>query len=234
MDVTTVRRNYKRARVPTRRSRMAVQRIPRAVRYNGENKITRVASGSIAYSNLGWLVAAGSSEALNFVFDPTGVTAYVAALSSVNFPLPNAAELAALYDRVRIDKVEITFAGNHQAQTGTNASAAYPARFLICNDDNDGSGTASVSSIQQHPNKSLYDANGGLMKWTCVPKFQRIVYLTSLVSNYEPTTGFVNADAAIPHYGTKLGITNLGTFGATTAGYVDFSFKFFLTLKNVK
>jgi len=234
MDVTTVRRGYKRARASTRRSRMAVQRVPRTIRYNGENKITRVTSGSIGYSNGGWIVGAGTSEALNFVFDPTGVTAYIAALTSQNFALPNAAELAALYDHVRIDKVEITWAGNHQAQTAANASAAYPPRFLVCNDDNDGIGTATVVQIQQAPNKAFFQADGTQMKWTCYPKYQRIVYLTSLVSNYEASRGFVNTDSAIPHYGVKLGITNIGTMSATTSGFVDFNFKFFLTLKNVK
>jgi len=234
MNVTTVSRSNKRPRAGRSRPRMAVARVPRALRYNGENKITRVACGSLGYSNLGWIIGAGTSEAINFVFDPTGVTAYVAALTSTTFPLPNAAELAALYDRVRIDKVEITWAGNHQAQTGANNTAGYPPRFLICNDDNDGVGTASIASIQQHQNKSFLDGSGLQNKWVVYPKYQRIVYLTSLVSNYEPSRGFVNADAAIPHYGTKLGISNLSTFSASTSGFVDFTFKYFMTLKNVK
>jgi len=213
---------------------MAVPRIPRTIRYNGENKITRVASGTIPYSNLGWLIGAGSSEAVNFVFEPARVGAYVAALSLVNFDLPNYAEIAALYEQVRIDKVEITFNGNHQNQVGTNSAGAYPPRFLICNDDNDGIGAATLAQIQQQPNKSFMNGNGNQMKWTVYPKFQRVVYLTSLISNYEPARGFVNSDASIPHYGVKLAISNLATFGAATAGNVDFTFKYFLTLKNVK
>jgi len=235
MNVTTVARSNKRTRTGARRPRMAVQRIPRSIRYNGENKITRVTNGSITYGQNGWAIGAGTSEALNFVFDPTGVTAYIAAVTSASFPLPNAAELAALYDRVRLDKVEITFSCQRQTQTGaTNAASAYNPRFLICNDDNDGIGTASVAQIQQQPNKPFLNGDGTQMKWVCYPKYQRVVYLTSLVSNYEPARGFVNSDAAIPHYGVRLGITNTNLFVAGTTGVVDFTFKYFMTLKNVK
>jgi len=234
MDVTTVRRNYKRSRALSSRRRMAVQRIPRAIRYNGENKITRVTNGSITYGQFGWALGGTSSEAVNIVFDPTGVTVYWAALSSTFFPLPNAAELAALYERMRIDKVEITLSSQRQAQTAANTATAYSPKFLICNDENDGIGTASIAQIQQQPNKPFMDVDGTSMKWTCFPKYQRVVYLTSLVSNYEPARGFVNSDAAIPHYGVKLGITNTQLFLAGTSGVVDFTFKYFMTLKNVK
>jgi len=234
MDVTTVRRGYKRARPSTRRSRLAVQRIPRGLRYNGENKITRVVSTSFRYTNLGFNVGAGTSEAINFVFDPTGVTIWISALVSVTVPLPNAAELAALYDQVRIDKVELTMAASQQASTGAFSSSILPARLIICNDDNNGQGSATLAEIKQQPNKVFYDGDGKAVKWTCYPKYQRIVYFTSLVSNYEPARGFVNSDAAIPHYGMRLGIDNLSFFGATNQGNIDLSWKFFLTLKNVK
>jgi len=234
MNVIPYSRGVKRSRTGRSRPRMAVARVPRAIRYNGENKITRVCTHNLRYTNLGWTVGAGTGEAINLVFDSTGVTFYVAALSSVFIPLPNAAELAALYDLVRIDKVEISMGVSNQSIAGTFSSNAIPARLIVCNDDNDGAGTATLAQIQQQPNKSFYSTDGTMAKWTCFPKYQRIIYYTSLVSSYEPTRGFVNTDTAIPHYGTRVGLSNLSAFGATNSGNVDFSFKFFLTLKNVK
>jgi len=234
MNVIPYTRGVKRTRTGRSRPRMAVARVPRAIRYNGENKITRVCASHIRFTNLGWGVGAGTSEALNIVYDSTGVTFYVAALSSFFVPLPNAAELAALYDLVRIDKVEITMGWSQQSSASQYNSGNIAPRLIICNDDNDGAGTATLAQIQQQPNKSFYTTDGTMAKWTCVPKYQRIIYYTAATSSYEPTRGFVNTDTAIPHYGTRVGLANLSSFGAANSGNIDFSFKFFLTLKNVK
>lgn len=234
MNVVPYSRGVKRSRLGRRRPRLAVSRIARPLRYNGENKISRVCTATVRYTNLGFNIGAATSEAMSFVYDSTGVRIYVAALSSAFVPLPNAAELAALYDLVRIDKVEITFASSQQASSETFSANNLPVRLIFCNDDNDGAGTSTLSQIQQQPNKSFYNGDGTMDKWTCMPKYQRIVYFTALTSSYEPTKGFVNSDTAVPHYGTRVGVANLSSFGATNSGNVDFSFKFFLTLKNVK
>jgi len=162
------------------------------------------------------------------------VTFYGNAVNSVSFSIPNAAEIAALYDLVKIDKVEITWSSNHAATSNANGVSATAPKFLVCNDHNDGIGAATLVEIQQQPNKTFMAVDGRDHKWTCYPKYQRIIYQTALASSYEPTTGFVNTNSTIPHYGVKMAISNLASLQATTDAIIDFDIKYFLTLKNVK
>lgn len=234
MNVSTVTRgNLKRKRPVPRRSSMSVQRISRTLRYNGENKITRTVSGTIPVNAAGFSIGAAFYQAVNIVYDPTSVTVYGTAVNFVNFPITNAAEIAALYDHIRLDKVEITWSANHIGTTTGGAASVVP-KFLVCNDNNDGIGPATLAEIQQQPNKEYYSADGRSFKWNVKPQFQRLVYQTALASNYEPTRGFVNSNSTIPHYGTKMAVVNLASIVGGASTNVDFNFKFFFTLKNVK
>jgi len=227
------RRGVKRSRTSGSRSRMPVSRIPRSIRYNGENKITRSLNINIPFSTTGFGIGAAFFNAINIVYDPTSVTFYGNSTTFNSVAIPNAAEISALYDQMRIDKVEITWSSTQQALVGTGTGTYCCPKFLVCNDSNDGIGTANITEIQQQPNKCFYTTDGSSFKWTCKPKYQRVVYQTALVSNYEPATGFVNANSTIPHYGTKMAISNLASFTGGTGG-IDFDVKLFLTLKNVK
>jgi len=218
----------KRARsIPKRRSIRS--RIPRSLKYDGETRLTRTVYGRINLSTGGFEIGVSSFGAINIVYDIGGVTCYGNASTSTRFDVPNSAEFAALYDLVKIDKVELTWSTNVQASG--DAVAPRPPRFLICNDYNDGAGSVSLADIQQHSDATAkFNADGTAMKWTVRPKYQRIVYYTSLTSSYEPTQGFVNCDTTIPHYGSKLGMLSQDFDNSS----VDFMFKYFITLKNIK
>jgi len=228
------RRPSKRSRSSTRTGAVS-RRVPRTLRYNGENKITRTIVGSIPYTETGFSVGVASFQAMSIVFDPTGATFYGSATQSTNFSLPNAAEISALYDLMRIDKVELVWSGNTAAvSNGGTITSNRAAKYLVCNDSNDGVGSTLLDQIQQQPNKTFYNTDGTEHKWTCVPKYSRVVYQTVAVSNYEPTRGFVNSNSTIPHYAIKMGIANLGSLGSGTSDRMDFTLKFFMTLKHVK
>lgn len=234
MNVIPYRRSSKRPRSVSR-TRVLPSRVPRVLRYNGENKITRTIVGSIGYTNTGFALGVTNFQAMSIVFDPTGATFYGNATQFNNFGLPNAAEIAALYDLMRIDKVELVWSNNTAAITnGGGVSTNRAAKYLVCNDSNDGVGTTALDQIQQQPNKSFLSSNGAEHKWTCVPKYSRVVYQTALVSNYEPTRGFVNTNSTIPHFAIKMGIANLGNIASGTPDSMDFTLKFFMTLKHVK
>jgi len=171
---------------------------------------------------------------MSIVFDPTGVIFYGSAVQSTAFALPNASEIAALYDLMRIDKVELVWSNNTAAVSNGGTASNRAAKFLVCNDSNDGVGTTALDQIQQQPNKTFYNTDATENKWTCVPKYSRVVYQTALVSNYEPTRGFVNANSTIPHFAIKMGISNLGSIATATTETMDFTLKFFMTLKHVK
>jgi len=226
MNVVPRNRSLKRSRSLTA-GRLARSGVPRSLRYNGDVKLTRTVYGRITTSTTGFDIGVTSFQAINIVYDISGVTLYGNSTTSSNFVMPNAAEFSALYDLVRIDKVELDWSTNLQAtSSGTNLAP----KFMVCNDYNDGVGTASLSNIQEHTDcTTKFAVDGRSNKWSVKPKYQRIVYYTSLTSSYEATHGFVNADTAIPHYGTKLAVLTPAQ-GST----VDFSFKYYLTLKNVK
>jgi len=232
MNVIPYRRSLKRARSSTR-SRVPARRIPRMLKYNGENKITRTINAQLAYTQSGFGLSASFFLGVNIVFDPTSVTFYGNSTTFQSFPLVNAAEIAALYDTMRIDKVEIEWSGNSQASTTATVQAS-ALKYLVCNDSNDGIAVATLAEVQQQPNKAFLDIDGRSHKWTCYPQYQRVVYQTALVSNYEPTRGFVNSNSTIPHYGTKMYITNSSSLSGSSAGNVDFTIKYFMTLRNVK
>jgi len=227
------RRPSKRSRSSTRTG--AVSRtVPRTLRYNGENKITRTIVGSIPYTQTGFALGVANFQAMSIVFDPTGATFYGSATQSTNFSLPNAAEISALYDLMRIDKVELVWSNNTGAVTNGGTASNRAAKYLVCNDSNDGIGATLLDQIQQQPNKTFFNTDSTENKWTCVPKYSRVVYQTVAVSNYEPTRGFVNSNSTIPHYAIKMGIANLSSIATATTETMDFTLKFFMTLKHVK
>jgi len=226
MNVIPFSGSRKRGRsVPKRRN--TPSRVTRSLRYNGETRLTRTVYGRINLSSTGFEIGVSNFQAVNIVYDVAGVTIYGNSTTSTRFDMPNAAEFAALYDLVKIDKVDITWNSNQQSGIGPTIAP----RFMICNDYNDGVGTASLSEIQQHSDcTAKFALMGQANRWSVKPKYQRIVYYTSLTSSYEPTNGFVNADTSIPHYGTKLACL----VPQDSDGSCDFSFKYFLTLKNIK
>lgn len=207
--------------------------VPRGLRYNGEARITRVVTFSLGVNPSGILIGIIPTTAINIVFDPTAITCYSSAANFSSFPIPNAAEYIAMYDRLKIDKIDMTWSTQAQASTSTATGAAAPPKWLVCTDENDGIGTASLTQVQQQNPKSFFAVDGRDFKYSLKPKYQRIVYQTSTVSNYEPATGFVNSDSTIPHYGVRMAIANLTNVSPTT-GVVDFSFKVYLSLKNTK
>lgn len=221
------RKTSKRTRSGTRIPRPLTRRIPKG--YTGEVRFTRTATRTLPLiEGAGFGVGAGSYEAISMVFDPTGVTIFGSAVNFAVSSLPNAAEIAALWDRLEIVKVEITI--DPICDKSTTGGLTATPRMLICNDPNDGSAGTTLDSIRQHSDcKPLF--GNGPHKWTVYPNHLRLVYYTPLTSSYEPAKGFVNSDTAIPHYGTHLGIANVGGITATS---VIFSFKFFLRCKNVK
>jgi len=226
MNVIPVSRKRSRS-IPKRRSLRS--RIPRSLKYDGETRLTRTVYGRINLSTGGFEIGVSSFGAVNIVYDVAGVTVYGNASTSTRFDVPNSAEFSALYDLVKIDKVELTW--NSNVQASSDATALRAPRFLICNDYNDGATSVSLTDIQQHSDATAkFNTDGTANKWMVKPKYQRIVYYTALTSSYEPNNGFVNADTAIPHYGTKLACISQD-FDASS---VDFMFKYFLTLKNIK
>jgi len=222
----TRRRPAKRTRSSMRTAAVS-RRVPRSIRYNGETAFTRTANTSIICGPNGFAIGASNFPALSFQFDPAGFVYYGSAVASAAVALPNAAEIAAFWDLVAIDKVEMTFTSTFDPSTVTTANLV--PRLIIATDYNTGGAGTSLDAIYEHSDAKPLD--GTITKWTVRPKYQRIVYYTALTSSYEPSRGFVNADTAIPHYGVLLGIRD---FPSLTSGRLNVNCKFFFRAKNNK
>lgn len=209
--------------------RVAKPRLYKTLKYNGEVAFTRTASATInIISTSGFNIGGAGFPAISFAYDPTGVTIFGSSTSFLLAPLINSAEIAALWDRVMIDKVELTM-DFIAAKAATGGLTPCPKMF-ICNDPNNAGTGSTLDFVKQHTTcRALYGERPH--KHTVYPKHQRLVYYTALSSSFEPARGFVNSDTAIPHYSTHLALESTGLADAT---YLSIAFKFFLRAKDVK
>lgn len=207
--------------------RLAIARLPKKS-FNGYCEFTRSCTISLATTAAaGWTIGASSFAALCAVFSPTEVSLYGSAVGFLSQGLPNAAEIAALWDSVEIYKVEVTMDHYNDPSQGGNSTAM--PRVAICNDYNDGSAGTTVDAILQHSDCKYTSSRSN--KWTVYPKHQRVIYYNAVTSSYEPARGFVTAGVGIPHYGVHFGITEVATIAA---GRTTWNFKTFFRAKNTK
>lgn len=236
MPASTViipRNNYLRRTQRVRRGRSMRISRPIGVRYNGEYKLNRTIALNlqVGTAGVGWRIGASDFPSFAMVFDPTGLTIFGSAVQFNNYPLTNAAELSALWERIRIDKVELTFAPTFDQAEGIATGFSAVPQYAICNDVNNAAAGTSLGEILQHPD-CKHVSTGDQFKWTVKPKYQRQVYYSAISSSYEPATGFVNSDTAIPHYSVHVGLLNQAILSANTSMLV--TAKYFMTLRNVK
>jgi len=200
-------------------------RIPKAI-FKGDCQFTRSCNVQLnVTAGLGWNFGANNYSAIACVFDPTAVTIFGSALNFLNNGLPNASEISAFWDSVMIHKVEITVDHVNDPNSVSGVNTSMP-RLAICNDYNDGSTGTTLLSVQQHSDCKFF--TGRTTKWTVYPKHQRLIYYNAITSSYEPARGYVNADTAIPHYGTHIAMTDPSIL---LAGRTSFDFKFFFKAK---
>jgi len=204
--------------------------VPRALkmRFNGECNFTRSCTLTLATTaGAGWTIGASSFPALCAVFDPTQVTMYGSAVGNLQAPLPNATEIAAMWDSCEIYKVEVIM--DHYQDPTTSGNTTSLPRCVVATDYNDGAAGTTVDAILQHSDCKYISSRTS--KFTVYPKHQRVIYYNAVTSSYEPARGFVTAGVAVPHYGLHFGITEIATLAA---GRTTWNFKLFFRAKNTK
>lgn len=204
--------------------------IPRAI-YNGEYKMTRIANGTLpSASGIGFTIGGSSLPGFFITVSPVGVTLWQNSLTYINYDFPNSAEVAALFDQTRIDKLEIEFSGGGSDQA-PGVGVMMP-RIYVAADYTDGTtGTTLAQVLQQQGAKWLNCSNdNSIQKFTIYPKFQRQIYYTSLTTGYESSSGFIQSGIDVPHYGCRVACdaAKLASSG------LQMSFKVFMTCKHVK
>lgn len=220
------------------RRRNAIVAFPRSnLKYDGEARICRTAIASLPIGDkIGFNIGASNYAEVVLTYSPTGFTVWGSSVNYITFGLPNAAEISGLWDRVKLDKVELTINGDSMDHmVGGLVQDHTTPELLIGNDVNGPAlgSTTAVDMVLQESSCKKYKLNSNLpeIKWTVRPKYQRLIQYTSINSSYEPATGFVQSDTDIPHYGTRIGIANTGYNGRAR---VSISAKFFFHCKNLK
>ena len=225
-------RNARRAMLND--TRPFVVGVPRILKYNQPYSFSRMVNFRLSTTTgTGFTIAASSFAGVFFTFTPVDLTVWGSAVVSTTTAIPNAAEYAALWDRIKIDKVDLLFVSNGVDPTFNTAATNTP-RLFIANDYTDGTTGNTLSQTQQQENCQYFTCPAGVdyapYKHTCRPKYQRIVYYTAVTSDYEPATGFVRNGVEIPHYGVRLAMdpARCGT------GAIEMAAKFYFTCDNVK
>jgi len=225
------RRNKKRARAS--RAMPVSMGLRRYLRDRGtpagSYEFNRTVTGVLNFTNAGLQIGAARYAAGTWTVSPQNLKLVSGVAGNTNtYPIINAAEFAALFDKIKVDKVEFTFTSNSPGQLATSP-ASIANLLLFAEDDNDT--TTSPDQIRQMNCKTWqpgYNANS--FKMTIRPKYQRIVYYTALVSSYEPASGYVVSDTDIPHYGLKMGVDTL----SDSSMLVNFTAKVFFKCKEIK
>lgn len=207
---------------------------------DGVYEISRmVTTGAIPTTNgesAGWINGGVVTSNLCFVFTPQYLRAYNDSSSTVwgQWPIPNASELAALFDDVKIDSVELTFMGMFTQHPSNLASAQSAIRPIIYGTDDNDTNTSNDIVEQLGDCKVWYpnNASGGVMKVTVKPKYNQIIYYTSVLNGYQPARGYVRSDYDIEHYALKMSMVDNGV--SNSYGSMNVAAKFNFKFKNLK
>lgn len=203
-----------------------------ALKYDGEARITRMASYSFPMTIQGMTISGTNFPAWFMTFSPSDFTIWGSTILYQTSLIPNASEIAALYDRVYIEKVEVmvTAIGTDSA-TVSAVNTGMPRLFYAC-DYTDGTGGNSLNQTQQQGSCKFANLSGNMkpLKITLKPMYQRVIYYTAVSSSYEPARGFVASGSGIPHYGLRMALDT----SILGPGSIEFAVKFYFRCQNVK
>lgn len=202
------------------------------VKYDGEMRLTRTCAYAFPTNGSGMTISGTNFPAWFITFTPNDATVWGSSIAFQTFNIPNASEIAALYDRVFIEKVEVScsFIGT-DATTVAAVTTGCP-RIWYAPDYTDGTTGNTLAQTQQQGacKFAVLSGNRPPTKMIIRPMYQRVVYYTAVASSYEPARGYVASGTSIPHYGVRMAVDNT-TLGV---GAIEFSLKFYFRCKNVK
>lgn len=249
---TTRSRSRSRSRSVPRKyarttSRISLVSIPRSVRYNGINKITRNCNVELTYVNnstdltRGYTINNEKFTEFGIIYSPKFVTIlYGGTNNEATYSIPGASDITNLYDLLSLDKVEITFSTNQAASVVRSVPADLSGGnpiLLVSNDDTDVNSNNIEAMLQESDVRFLRLSDSQIaIKHTAYPKFQAQAYQTPTASGYLPRSGFVRSSDDVVMYGTKVCVQNVGatTEGGAGSHKLFMRFKLFYTCKNVR
>ena len=212
---------------------VTVVSIPRTrMKYNGEYKLSRTTQCFVPFTGAGFTIGGLNYVGIGVVFDPTQATVVTNALGgTIPAVVPNYTEIAALWERVMIDKVEVSVSNRlTDGVMNTPGNVSSPVMYFATDETDVLGNSLAITQQQSGCKRWSSNSNHSDFNITVYPKYQRIVYYTALLSSYEPARGFVVSDTAIPHYGLRIA----ADFGFAGNSGIWITFKYFYSCKNIK
>jgi hypothetical protein len=178
----------------------------------------------------GWN-ASGNFD-LSLVFSLQQTSTYLAGVVSANYSNPGYSDFTALYDRYRIEEVEVAIMyGTNAYPPGTQAVAQLPILNVVF-DPSDNS-TFSLSSIMQYQNLhtvqlgNLRNSNGYVVKF----KPRSLITAGGSAAAATEMNPWLSKDTpTVPHYGLKLFYDNAGSGINSIIGQCNFYVKYHLAM----
>lgn len=202
------------------RKRAKVVPVSRRIRSmgtpGGVHQFRRVVSGNYNITSAGINLGGSIAQGFAVSFNLQGPVLGNSVGGSVVLPIPQYAELAALFDMVKLEKVIIRFRSkNDSAPVATNGNQAL--EIATAYDFNDVTSPSVITDIQQYSSfkSDIIEPGGKEHNRALKPQWLQLVGYTALLSGYASKTGYVKSDYDIPHYGMKGWIVG-GTTNNTT------------------
>lgn len=150
----------------------------------------------------------GLSRAQTFAiwFTQQDVFIWLNASNYSQVSVPGYSDLAALYDEVMIDRIDITMFTGNDPTTSANGTA----QIILARDYNDKVAPAAVGDVQQYSDMQAFNmANNFINKFSLNPKF-----LTYSLDSAGTSTasvarrGYIRSNLSTDHYGVKGAFIN--------------------------
>lgn len=185
---------------------------------NGVHEFTRTTVTGFFVNNSGITMGVSTNNQFRIIFGLASNDFLNGAGGTLNVGIPGAAELSALFDEIKLDRVEVWFKARNDSSANTAGASNTCIQIASAIDNNDSTVPATSADIQQYATYKV-DAiqPGGREHYrTLRPKFQQLVSYTVGTNSSEGKTGYLRSDIDVPHYALKC-----TAFGPTNSAFVD-------------
>lgn len=242
---------YKRGAPKKRSFRGAVSRLPTLWKFNrmsstGQSGASIIvgtnSAGTTVFKNGPAGTTTSQSLSMDFAFDAWRV--YIGTTQLAAITIPNYTELGALFDRFRIDKVDIYYTSSVFGPSSMGAAQSFYMPGCAYAVDTDDANPALVTDLQQYANCKYTQFGGSQVGMKLLASFKPqpslALYTTgTTVAGAGDLVGknlFLDAGTpTIKHYGFKMALDQLTTTSVSADWFmVNFIVKYHLTMKDLR
>ena len=119
---------------------------------NGVHEFTRLTSWDFRVQSTGITVGTNTAPGFQMTFYPSSIQVYNQATAPQSIPVPGAGDLLNLFDRIKLDKIEIRFINKNSTSpaTGTVTNNGTTIDLDTCLDYNDATPPSNITTVTQY------------------------------------------------------------------------------------